>query len=393
MKKLLKVTILSLSLLAIMAGAGLSPALGNIKNHFSTASPFLIKLILTIPFILIMPTSIITGKYVVHHSKKPILIIGLILYIIGGITCSITNSIYILITLRGILGIGVGIIVPISIASISDFYIDREKDRLIGYSTAVNNFGGIIASLLAGILADINWRYVFSIYGIAIFVLLLVIFVLPEPELHHEAEDDSVVKYNLSKFIDTGILNVVLLSFVFTIIYYTVPANISMYVESRDIGSSSIAGLLVSALTTASFVAGILLTDIIRIFKDRCIFISLFSIFAGFLILSYANSLLQIIVSVVLVGLGIGTVNPLIYIKASNCLPPKYTTLGLAMVTSSFYFGKFICPIITDLLADALGKESLRFSFQFSTIVSIILILLFVIKDIVDKARKSYKAQ
>ena len=46
-------TILSMSLLTVMAGAAIAPALGIIKAHFSQANDLLVQLIVSMPALLI----------------------------------------------------------------------------------------------------------------------------------------------------------------------------------------------------------------------------------------------------------------------------------------------------------------------------------------------------
>ena len=47
-------TILSMSLLTVMAGAAIAPALGIIKAHFSQANDLLVQLIVSMPALLII---------------------------------------------------------------------------------------------------------------------------------------------------------------------------------------------------------------------------------------------------------------------------------------------------------------------------------------------------
>lgn len=61
-------TILSMSLLTVMAGAAIAPALGIIKAHFCDASAMLVQFIVSMPALLI----IVTNLFFVHFyvSKK-----------------------------------------------------------------------------------------------------------------------------------------------------------------------------------------------------------------------------------------------------------------------------------------------------------------------------------
>ena len=56
-RKMLAPSILSLSLLTVMAGAAVAPALGVIRDHFSDSSPMFIQMIISIPALFIVITS------------------------------------------------------------------------------------------------------------------------------------------------------------------------------------------------------------------------------------------------------------------------------------------------------------------------------------------------
>ena len=58
MKKRLLYTILSISLLTVMAGAAIAPALGVISAHFEGRNPLLIQLIVSLPALFIILTNL-----------------------------------------------------------------------------------------------------------------------------------------------------------------------------------------------------------------------------------------------------------------------------------------------------------------------------------------------
>ena len=55
--KPLVVSILSLSLLTVMSGAAVAPALGVIQEYFADSSPVLVQMIISIPAIFIVITN------------------------------------------------------------------------------------------------------------------------------------------------------------------------------------------------------------------------------------------------------------------------------------------------------------------------------------------------
>lgn len=65
-----KISILSLSLLTLMAGAAVSPILSLISQYYSNDSIF-IKLLVTIPSILVIVVSLFLSKFLLKiFSKK-----------------------------------------------------------------------------------------------------------------------------------------------------------------------------------------------------------------------------------------------------------------------------------------------------------------------------------
>ncbi len=53
----------------------------------------------------------------------------------------------------------------------------------MGLSAAMNQMGGVVATLLAGLLANISWNYAFLVYLIAILAIILVLVYLPNDKI------------------------------------------------------------------------------------------------------------------------------------------------------------------------------------------------------------------
>ena len=71
------------------------------------------------------------------------------------------DDICVLLFLRAILGISVGLIMPLSTGLLAFYFPPEEQARLMGLSAAMNQMGGVVATLLAGLLATIEWNYAF----------------------------------------------------------------------------------------------------------------------------------------------------------------------------------------------------------------------------------------
>lgn len=85
--------------------------------------------------------------------------------------------------MRALLGVSVGLIMPLSTGLLSYFYPPEEQARLMGLSAAMNQMGGVVGTLLAGVLASIEWNYAFLVYIFGLVALFMVIRWLPNEKL------------------------------------------------------------------------------------------------------------------------------------------------------------------------------------------------------------------
>lgn len=355
MKKLVKPAILSLSLLIIMTGNAVSPALGEIADTFLSVKPYLIKMILTLPSFVIIPFSLISGKLSVVIRKRTIILLGLIIYFIGGIGGGFSRNIYELLFTRAVLGMGMGLLMPYTTSLIADFYKSTERTVMMGLSNAVANLGGIIATLVAGALAIYNWRYIFIVYSIAIVVLFLVILGLPEPP--------SKVKSIKASHIDNKVFLIAVLAFFLNIAFYSLITNISLFIKSENIGNSGYSGLATSFVTLAGFISGVVLRQISKLFKNFRVPFAISIMSLGFLQLSKAFNLSSILISTFMIGFGLGILKPVLFLKVAEFTPQNSNALAISIVSNSILLGKFVSPFFIDLWGKLFNNTTFRFIF------------------------------
>lgn len=120
--KPLVVSILSLSLLTVMAGAAVAPALGVIQEYFADSSPVQVQMIISIPAIFIVITNSIFPRLCKRFGAKTLTMIGLLLYTVGGCIAGAFSQIVLVLIMRAFVGIGVGIIMPLSTGLLSFYF-------------------------------------------------------------------------------------------------------------------------------------------------------------------------------------------------------------------------------------------------------------------------------
>lgn len=265
---LVKISILSISLLTVMASAAISPALAKIRQAFPSADITLIKLVLTLPSLLIIPFSLLGGWLASRMKKKAILLIGLVIYFIGGVGGGLARSIEQLLIIRGLFGVGVGLIIPLSISLIADFYEKEERAKMMGLSGSVSHFGGVVFLLLSGWLACMSWRYAFGVYGLSALIMFTVFFWLPEPQIRKTAGPVSVR-------LPWQVYWCAVIGGLMMVAFYAAPTNLAMFIENQQNMYTSVTPLFKDkAELEASLQSGVLTESVRASLKNNGIAVS-----------------------------------------------------------------------------------------------------------------------
>ena len=98
----LMVAILTLSLLTVMAGAAVAPALGVIQEYFSGESKMMVPLIISLPAVFIAVTNLFFEKMCRICKAKTLTLIGLGIYIVFGCGAGLFSNIYLVLVCRAL---------------------------------------------------------------------------------------------------------------------------------------------------------------------------------------------------------------------------------------------------------------------------------------------------
>ena len=130
-------------------------------------------------FTIYLLTSTITvpfyGKLSDLYGRKPLLMIGVIIFLIGSALSGLSQNMAMLILFRGIQGLGAGALFPISLAVIGDLFTPQERGKYQGLFGAVFGLSSVVGPFAGGFLTDtVGWHWIFYV-NIPIGVVSLIV--------------------------------------------------------------------------------------------------------------------------------------------------------------------------------------------------------------------------
>ncbi|WP_100401774.1 MDR family MFS transporter [Bacillus sp. FJAT-42315] len=107
-------------------------------------------------------TVLIYGKLSDIYGRKPMLITGIVLFLIGSFLCGFAGSMEQLIIFRLLQGLGAGAVMPVATTIVGDLYTKEERAKVQGYLASVWGISAVMGPALGGLLVEhVSWRYVF----------------------------------------------------------------------------------------------------------------------------------------------------------------------------------------------------------------------------------------
>jgi EmrB/QacA subfamily drug resistance transporter len=104
----------------------------------------------------------IYGRLSDVFGRKPMLLFGIAVFLVGSVLCGAAWSMVALIVFRGVQGVGAGAILPMTTTIVGDLYEPAQRGRIQGYVASVWGVTAVLGPLVGGLFAEYwTWRGIF----------------------------------------------------------------------------------------------------------------------------------------------------------------------------------------------------------------------------------------
>lgn len=159
-----------------------------------------------------------------------------------------------------------------------------------------------------------------------------------------------------------------------TYVVLAVIFNLPFLMEKHHFSSGN-SGLMISLFFLAITAPGFILDKIVALFAEHTKAYSLLSMAAGLALIWIAPKEWLIIPGCILVGLGYGIIQPMLYDKTTHTALPKKATLALAFVMMMNYLAILLYPFMVDFFQKLFHTQSEEFPFIFNLVLNIAIFL------------------
>lgn len=344
--------------LLMMGVIGISSSLSTIGAKFPEASQTMIQNLISIPCIVIIPTTIVVGKLMQTISKKNIALAGIIIFLIGGAAPAFMTSFTTILVMRGILGVGIGICQVVSTAIVADNFSGVEQQKVQGTLQASQMAGAAIMVFAGGWLTEVRWNYVFFVHLLAIISLILVATMVPNTKPEKMTTTGDAQKTKLT----SATWGWVIFMFILFISVQVYSISLSFLVTEKNLGTAADSGLGLAFFAIGGIIMGLLYGSLAKRTKNCAVAVGCLMLVVAYVVIAFANSMIVCHIGSILVGMAVSAALPGIFINTGMSVDGFSAGMAISVVTCAQNFGQFCCPyIINPIAASISGGHGVNF--------------------------------
>lgn len=169
------------------------PSLPKMADYFGAAT-VVVNMTMVAFFISMAVGMLVLGPLSDRFGRKITLIVSLLLYMLASVMCAVTASIYFLIFMRIVQGIGAGGMVSLSIAIIKDCFEGPTRATALAVVQSMSVIAPIAAPVIGALIIQVStWRTVFFVLAAIAAACLAATFLFEESIREDERNEGGII--------------------------------------------------------------------------------------------------------------------------------------------------------------------------------------------------------
>lgn len=327
------------------------PIVASVAAAFPNENIAAVQMIIgIIPLMMALSAMLVSSQLASRVSKKKTTLVGHVIVMLAGASVLVFHdSLGQVLAASAVMGLGLGAVQNSTDALIADYFGGKQRSFVMGiYSTFVA-LGGIIWTMVSGILGSAEWFHSYAAYFIMIVFIIIEAVCLPEGHLEPKR------KVNVFANMPKEVAIITLMSFVFVLTFQLFSSNVSLLVVGRGFGGTVEAGLASTVMTVAGIAAGLLVGPLFAKFKNLAMPIAWGVTLVGLGLTLVAPAFMVLCVAGFVVALGKETYVPLEGNFAAGNSVPEGRAFNLAIGMAGINFGMALSPIVFEAVTSPFG--------------------------------------
>ena len=213
------------------------PSFPQLQSHFGL-TPFWVEALLSVNFIGYCLSLFFVGGLADRYGRKPIILLGLITFVIGSILCLCEQLFYFLLIGRFLQGIGIAAPAILSFLIIADTYPIKQQQFLMAMLNGSMNTAVAVAPVFGSYIAlYFHWQGNFmALLILGLITLLITIFFIPSYKLPRHPE--ALLPHGYIHIFRSKPLMLLIFMFIFSFLPYWIFVSMSSLLYIKDLGVS-----------------------------------------------------------------------------------------------------------------------------------------------------------
>ncbi|MFI8395835.1 MFS transporter [Pseudomonas sp. NPDC078863] len=345
------------SCLPVLGAVLLAPVLPRMQAHFAevSGSAVLVPIVLTLPALMTAVLAPFAGMIADRLGRKPLLLASMALYVLCGVLPLWLESLPAIVASRAGIGLAEAGIMTCCTTLMGDYYSGARRERLFALQMVATSLSAAVFIALGGFLGQNDWRTPFALYAVGLIFLPLMAWQLwePQPRVPMAATLAQPVKRAFPWRALTPMYALALLA---GLSLFIVPVQAGYLLNLLHVDAPQQIGMTMGANQLGVLVGALSFRLLSGLRSQHLLLIAFGLAGVGGLLMAGANSHVQVVVAVLVNGLGIGLMLPTLitWIMAQVGFEQRGRAAG--WFTAAIFAGEFVSPLM--VLAITAGAVS-----------------------------------